>query len=150
MAQLLLGRGLVEPRLAQLGSAHEREPVADPEDQRRGLLDLDLGVGRLGGERRHVLDASIALGRREPRALGFAGVDAQRLEPRAEHAPARIDAARAADIEQGKALAAQPVGDESRERHHTVATGVAGEPTAPGRRSGGAVSRKRERFVSRR
>jgi hypothetical protein len=29
---------------------------------------------------------------------------------------------------------------------HTVAIGVAGEPTAPGRRSGGAVSRKRERL----
>ena len=32
---------------------------------------------------------------------------------------------------------------------HTVATGVSGEPTAPGRRNGGAVSRKRLRSCSR-
>jgi len=31
---------------------------------------------------------------------------------------------------------------------HTVATGVAGEPTAPGSRSGGAVSRKRLRLFA--
>jgi hypothetical protein len=29
---------------------------------------------------------------------------------------------------------------------HTVATGVVGDPTAPGNRNGGAVSRKRERL----
>ncbi len=34
-------------------------------------------------------------------------------------------------------------------RVHTVATGVAGEPTAPGSLSGGAVSRKRLRLCSR-
>jgi hypothetical protein len=33
--------------------------------------------------------------------------------------------------------------------HHTVATGVAGEPTAPGRRSGGPVNRKRLRLLAR-
>ena len=33
---------------------------------------------------------------------------------------------------------------------YTVATAVAGEPTAPGRRSGGAVSRKPVRQASRR
>ena len=32
---------------------------------------------------------------------------------------------------------------------HTVATALAGEPTAPGRRRGGAVSRKRERPLAR-
>ena len=32
---------------------------------------------------------------------------------------------------------------------YTVATALAGEPTAPGRRSGGAVSRKRERPLAR-
>src|SRR5947208_15458659 len=32
---------------------------------------------------------------------------------------------------------------------HTVATALAGEPTAPGRRKGGAVSRKRERPLAR-
>src|SRR5204863_10099405 len=32
---------------------------------------------------------------------------------------------------------------------HTVATALAGEPTAPGRRNGGAVSRKRERPLAR-
>src|SRR3979490_2981226 len=32
---------------------------------------------------------------------------------------------------------------------HTVATALAGEPTAPGSRSGGAVSRKRERPLAR-
>ena len=32
---------------------------------------------------------------------------------------------------------------------YTVATGVAGEPTAPGRRSGGAVSRNRLRPCAR-
>ena len=32
---------------------------------------------------------------------------------------------------------------------HTVATGVAGDPTAPGRRSGGAVSRNRLRPLAR-
>ena len=32
---------------------------------------------------------------------------------------------------------------------HTVATGVAGEPTAPGRRSGGPVNRKRLRSLAR-
>ena len=31
----------------------------------------------------------------------------------------------------------------------TVATGVAGEPTAPGRRSGGPVNRKRLRLLAR-
>jgi hypothetical protein len=33
---------------------------------------------------------------------------------------------------------------------YTVPTGVAGEPTAPGRRKGGAVSKKRLRFFARR
>src|SRR5690348_16715769 len=32
---------------------------------------------------------------------------------------------------------------------HTVATGVVGEPTAPGRRKGGAVRKKRVRLASR-
>ena len=36
-----------------------------------------------------------------------------------------------------------------RRRDHTVAMGVTGEPTMPGRRSGGAVSRKRLRSCSR-
>src|SRR5262249_7151367 len=38
---------------------------------------------------------------------------------------------------------------DDRDFAHTVATGVAGEPTAPGRRSGGAVRRKRLRLCSR-
>ncbi len=45
VAQLLLGRGLAEPRLAQLVGAHEAQTLADLEDQRRCLLDLDLAVG---------------------------------------------------------------------------------------------------------
>ena len=43
----------------------------------------------------------------------------------------------------GGALTSVPVGDQ------TVATGVAGEPTAPGRRSGGPVNRKRLRLLAR-
>src|SRR5262245_40976611 len=34
-------------------------------------------------------------------------------------------------------------------RHHTVATGVTGEPAAPGSRNGGAVSRKALRLFAR-
>ena len=36
-----------------------------------------------------------------------------------------------------------------RRGRQTVATGVAGEPTAPGRRSGGPVNRKRLRLLAR-
>src|SRR5581483_3896619 len=79
-----------------------------------------------------------------------AGIDGECAQAGPEGAPARIEAARAADIEQVEAFAAECIGNEGGERvAQTVATGVAGEPTAPGRRSGGAVSRKRERFLSR-
>src|SRR5258708_21533297 len=87
-------------------------------------------------------------------AFGRAGVDPERAQPGFEGAPLRIDAARATDIEQREFFRLELFGDERRERQEhagdqTVATGVAGDPTAPGRRSGGAVSRKRERFLSR-
>ena len=50
--------------------------------------------------------------------------------------------------DRGLAHAGRPAGDDGY-FFHTVAIGVAGEPTAPGRRSGGAVKRKRLRLCAR-
>jgi len=43
----------------------------------------------------------------------------------------------------------RPLPHRRRAPRYTVATALAGEPTAPGRRSGGAVSRNRERPFAR-
>src|SRR5262245_65602547 len=48
----------------------------------------------------------------------------------------------------GLTHAGRPAGND-RDLVHTVAIGVEGEPTAPGRRSGGAVKRKRLRLWAR-
>ena len=61
-------------------------------------------------------------------------------------------AARREQLSRGEADSAAGPGDEHRTRRHrryTVATGVVGEPTAPGNRSGGAVSRNRLRPAAR-
>ena len=156
VSELLLGRGRLQPRVADLARAHEAHAVAHLHDQRRGRpgRQIDRLVGAGAHEGRHVGDVRISLLRGEALAFAGARIDAQRLQPVAEGAPFRIEAAGAADVEQREAFRLQPLGDQCRERHRgdrtqTVATGVAGEPTAPGRRSGGAVSRKRERLRSR-
>ena len=117
VAQLFLDLGLGEPRGADLARAHEAQALADRHDQRRGLaaLEIDRPAGDSGHERRHILDARQGLRLGEPRALGAAGIDADRLQPRPERAPARIESARAADVEQPERRGAERVRDQGRE-----------------------------------
>jgi len=117
VAQLLLDRRAGEPFRTDLARAHEGEPFAYREDQRRCLaaLEVDRLAGRSRDEGRHVFHARQGFGLGEPRAFGPARVDADRLQPLAERAPLRIEPARAADIEQPERRGVQRVGDQPRE-----------------------------------
>jgi len=114
--ELLLHLGLGEARGADLARAHEGEPLAHRQDERRGLpLGFDALAGGAGHEGRHVLDAGQLLGLGEPRALAAAGIDADRLQLGAERPPARVEPARAADVEQAERVLAERARDQRRE-----------------------------------
>ncbi len=125
------------------------------DDRDRALCGFDVGLqdqralavaSRRAGDRGGRGDAPTAvLGTAEQGGEAGAGVEARPAQP--------VDRAVARDQRRGLAVADDGVILQRRRhpgpRRYTVATGVAGEPTAPGRRSGGAVSRKRLRPLAR-